>query len=54
MSMADLDDLFNDSGLGESDFMWSGGNLNSEDPNHKTYEEWLKYYGIEDDDEEDY
>jgi hypothetical protein len=54
MSVSDLDDaLQNDPSLNRDSFFWSGGNLGPEDPDQKSYEEWLKYYGIEDDDDEE-
>ena len=55
LSMDDLDDaLLNDPSLNRDSFMWAGGNLSPEEhADHRSYEEWLKYYGIEEDDEED-
>lgn len=42
---------FDESELMNDAFMWSGGNLGPEQ--EKSYSEWLKHYGVEDDEEED-
>jgi hypothetical protein len=37
----------------EDSFMWGGGNLRPEDYETKTYTDWLKHYGVDDEEDED-
>ncbi len=47
MEQMDLDDEMMD-----DSFLWGGGNLGQDDKDvEKSYEEWLKHYGIADDEE---
>ena len=49
MTMTDFDDQM----LAGDDILW-GGNMitGNQQQDEKSYEDWLKYYGIEDDDED--
>jgi hypothetical protein len=51
MTMTDFDDNF---AAGDMDDLLLGGNIFSGDQieDEKSYEEWLKYYGMEDDEED--
>ncbi len=51
MTMADFDDPLAAGGM--DDLLWGSNILNGDQgENDKSYEDWLKYYGMEDDEDD--
>jgi len=44
----------NEDGMYDDPFMWAGGNLGPEADGGRTYSDWLKHYGVEEDEEEEF